>query len=727
LAVRRTRRRRGAALRGGWAAIIALLLAAVWSPFASASDASATRFDDLEILAVDEGDPIRIVFAAPSQLATRTLTEADLDVRIDGEAQRRTLQRLSANDLEIAVVVDTTLGAPDIRTLQGAFVELALELPQGASMRIVDAEGNATDPAAVPGPAIAAIRGLRADTGDDLAAAVRSATSLLDESTRGRTALFVVGRDLPERIDPVDERPLDSLAFLIDIGDGGNVADLVGPQATGKAMTVPTVDGVLEASNDISTGLRSLYLVEIPAPDAAAGTVTLAVSADEGASSDITVTLDPSTLRPSLVDLAANEPAADDPPVAQDAEPATTGGSTADGSTTGGWVPLVLVTGIPLAALAAFAVSRAFPRGPATSRAFPRGPATTRPAVVESADPLPEQPVSPVYPRQRRPGEKAARRQRPIAKLAPETREALARAHLGLRQLALASRDTKDMIPDDMFRLSEARASAALDGHDHTLGVVLLSMLTDDTQGSIAMVRRAADALSTGWQHTAQSSSAPPAVVEINALLRGESTNGYDGPRRPVTPVRALNPLVEIGLEHMVLAAGTDEHAGLVARAVTAVDIMRAARLARPVLTISPYLLSDAARYRAACAADPTDAAERDDWLQFLCDAITRRSHVSVEQLNRLRRIRARYRDAASDLPAARLVEVLLARPVVDVAHIARRLALPEDEAAAVAAKAEQVGWLAPHPDDERAWVAEDVLEAFASTADVTSGSRQPV
>lgn len=711
MAVSRTRRWRGATLRGGWAAIIALLLAAVWSPPASGSDASATQFDDLEILAVEEGDPVRIVFAAPPQLATRTLTEADLDVRIDGEAQRQTLRRLSANDLEIAVVVDTTLGAREIRTLQGAIVEFALELPQGASMRIVDAEGNATDPAAVPGPAIAAIRGLQADTGDDIAAAVRSATSLLDESTRGRTALFVVGRDLPERIDPIDERPLDSLAFLIDIGDGGNVADLVGPQATGTAMTVPTVDGVLDATNDISTGLRSLYLVEIPAPDAAARTVTLAVSADEGASSEVTVALDPNTLRPSLVDPATNDQGADDPPVAQDAEPARTGGSTTDG-----WVPLVLVTGIPLAALAAFALWRAFPRGPATAR----------PAVVETPDPLPEQPVSPVYPRQRRPGEKAARPQRPIAKLAPETREALARAHLGLRQLALASRDTKDIVPDDMFRLSEARASAALDGHDHTLDVVLLAMLTDDTEGSIAMVRRAADALSTGWQHTARSDSAPPAVVEINALLRGESANGYDGPRRPVTPVRALNPLVEIGLEHMVLAAETDEHAGLVARAVTAVDIMRAARLARPVLTISPYLLSDAARYRAACAADPTAAAERDDWLQFLCDAITRRSHVSVEQLNRLRRIRARYRDAAPDLPAARLVEVLLRRPVIDVAHIARRLALPEDEAAAVAAKAEQVGWLAPHPGDQRAWVAEDVLDVFASTADVTSGSRQP-
>lgn len=709
LAVSRTGRWHGAARRGGWTPVLALLLAAALALPAPAV-AGPTQLGDLDVIAVDADDPVRIVFSAPAQLATRTLTDADLEVGIDGEARQESLRRLSANDLEIAVVADTSLDADAVRTLQGAIVELALELPQGASMRIIDAEGDAAEPAAVPGPAIAAIRGLRAGTGDDIGAGVDTAVSLLDESTRAWTALFVVGRGLPGRIDPIDDRPLDSLTYLIDIGDGDNAAGLLGPGAAGRAVTVPAVGDVLAATNDVSARLRSLYVAEIQGVDPAAETVTLAVSAPDGATPAVTVALDAATLRPSPAD----------PPVAarpaQEEQASTPEGSSESTSTSEGWPLLALVVGIPLAALLALVLWRA----------FPRAPRPTHMPAVHPAEPAPEQPMSPVYPRQRRPGEKPARPQRPIAKLAPETREALARAHLGLRQLALASRDTSDIVPDDMFRLTEARASAALDGHDHTLGEVLLSMVTGDSNPSLAMVQRAAEALSTGWQHTARRRSAPPAVVEINALLHGKSPNGHERFRRPVTPVRALNPLVEIGLEHMVLAAQGDEHAGMVARAVTAVDIMRAARLARPVLTLSPYLLSDAERYRAACAADPTDVAERDDWLQFLCDAITRRSHVSVEQLNRLRRIRARYRDAAPDVLAARLVDVLLARPVLDAALIAQHLAVPEDQAEAVAVKVEQVGWLARHPGDELAWLANDVLDVFASTADIADEPRQP-
>ena len=680
---------------------------------APATGASAPP-DDLEILAVDANDPVRIVFSAPSPLATRTLTTADLDVRVDGQAQRGTLRRLSANDLEVAVVVDTTLDAGALRTLQSAIAELALELPQGAGMRIIDAEGDSAEPAAVPGPAIAAIRGLRVAGDDGIRGAVERAGALLDESTRSRSALLVVGRDLTGRIGAVDDRPLDSLTFLVSIADGGDVASLLGPGAAGRTLAVPAADDVLAATSEISADLRSLYLVEIPQTTPTAETVTLAMATGDGAASGVTVELDPGTRQPSLSDAAAGRP-----PAAPEDVGATRGDGAArdDDAVDSAWLPWVVLSGLLIVALAVVGLWRAVrPTG------RPAGTVPVRPAA-----PLPEQPISPVRPRARRPGEKPARPQRPIAKLAPETREALARAHLGLRRLALASRDTSDIVPDAMFRLSEARASAALDGHDHTLGMVLLSLVTGDGDPGAALVRRAADALATGWQHTERRRSAPPAVVEINALLHGQTANGHDRQGRPVTPVRALNPLVEIGLEHMVLAAQSEQDAGMVARAVTAVDIMRAARLARPVLTISPYLLSDAERYRAACAADPTADTERDDWLQFLCDAITRRSHVSVEQLNRLRRIRGRYRDAAADLHASRLVDVLLGCPIVGTALIARHLAIPPDQAEQVAATARQAGWLAPHPGDDRVWVADDVLDVFASTADVTTGTHQPV
>lgn len=735
----RAGRRQAAAARRGHSAVgprTAVLLAAmlvaaalalpiaIVPPVATAPPAGAattpTQLGDLDIIAVDDGEPARILFAAPPRLATRTLTDADLEVAVDGEPQQETLRRLSANDLEIAVVVDTTVDADDLRTLQGALVELTLELPQGVTMTVVDAQGDAAPPAAVPGPAIASIRSLRAGTADALDAAVEQTTAQLDASTRNRTALVVMATDLSRRLDPIDDRPLGSLTFLIAIG-GDDPVDLLGPRAAGTAVTVDSAADVLGAADDVSATLRSLYLAEIPVSDPAAGTATLALSTAAGTTTATTVALDPNTLRPTFVDppTQASAPDGDAQPAA---DPST---GEPEESGLGGWVPWLLLGGLLLAAVVALLLWRSRARGRATPVA---GTPVTHAAGTDVAGAgdsvpaavMPEQPLSPVHPPRRRAATRPQPPQRPIAKLAPQTREALARAHLGLRQLALASRETSGIVPDDMFRLTEARASAALAGFDHPLPAVLLDLLNDEHDETTVMVRRAAQALSTGWQHTSQRNAAPPAVVEINALL---DPGGTRRPGRPTAPVRALNPLVEIGLEHMVLAAEPDTHAGMVARSVTAVGIMRAARLARPVLTLSPYLLEHAERYHAACAADPADAPERDDWLQLLCDTIARRSQVSVGQLTRMRRIRARYRDAAPDLAAARLIDVLLATPVLDGDVIAQNLSIALDEAEAVGAAAQRSAWLAPHPVDEGVWVATDVVDIFASMQDAAAGS----
>ena len=691
-----------------WTVLLALALLATAVPVASADDTTGAA--GLEIIAVDAdadaGASARVVLAAPPRLATRTLTAADLDVRVDGRPRRATLQRLPASDIEVAVVVDTAAGPADLHALQAAVAELALDLPQGARLRIVDGQASASSPVAVPGPAIAAVRDLQPTTGDDLDAAVRRALELADASPQSRTALLVIGRDLAARLDAVDDRPVESLSYLIDIGAGGDPVDLLGPRAAGTAVGVADAAAARSAVGEVSDTLRSLYLAEITLPEAGARNITLALSAADGPTAAATVALDPDTLRPA--------PAA---PAGDDARPRPAPRRSSGAAALLRWAPWLQAASLVLAVAAALFLWRLL-RG---ARTVPATTAPLRPV-------QPGQQPSPVRPRRRKPREKPARPQRPIAKLSPEVGAALARAHLGLRQLALASRETADTVPDDLFRFVEARASAALAGHDHPLGVVLLARLghdDGDTHGSadIAMVERAAEALATGWQHTAQRHSAPPAVLEINALLRagGPDSNGV---LPPVTPVRALNPLVEIGLEHMVLAAQPDEHAGLIARAVTVVDIMRAARLARPVLTLSPYLLSDAERYHAACSADPTDAAARDDWLQFLCEAIARRCTVAVEQLARLQRLRERYRAAAPDARAARLIDVLLAHPVLDRDLVARHLGdEPAARAEALAAGAVRAGWLAPHPGDAHAWIAPAVLEVFAVTAGHTAGT----
>jgi hypothetical protein len=321
-----------------------------------------------------------------------------------------------------------------------------------------------------------------------------------------------------------------------------------------------------------------------------------------------------------------------------------------------------------------------------------------------------------------RSGDSARRRRaadagRPIAKLSPQTREALARAHRGLRRLALASRAVADSVPDDLFRLSEARASVALSRQDVDLDEVLLCTLAGDDDADVELVRRTAAALSTGWQHTSHRSSAPPPIIEINAVLTGSAAPGRTprGPRRPVAPVRALNPLVEIGLEHVVLARHPDRDSELVARAVTTTDIMRSARLARPALTVSPWLRAERAGYRAALDADLNDAEQRDRWLHLLCDCIARAATESTAQLERLDHLRQRYRARATDTRMLPLVDLLLARPIVDVPFVKRRLSTSGRTANRLLTEAERAGWVRRDHRRTGTWCAEQVLSLFAT------------
>ncbi len=316
---------------------------------------------------------------------------------------------------------------------------------------------------------------------------------------------------------------------------------------------------------------------------------------------------------------------------------------------------------------------------------------------------------------------------RPIAKLTTETRESLARAHLGLRQLALASRSAADNVPDELFRLHEATASVALHGATVALHDVLVADLAGGRPSeAVRTVQRSAAAIVTGWQHTARRASAPPPVLEINAVLSGgRPTDRRAGPTRPVAPVRALNPLVEIGLEHIVLAAYDDADSELVARAVTAVDIMRAARLARPVLALSPELATHADAYASALDADLNDPGERDAWLELLCGCVWRAANACADRVNRLDRLRARYREQAADTRLLPLVDVLLARPLVDVQLLTQRLPISRDDAATLLTAARDAGWVRAHPDVDDAWVAEHVLALFSPAA-VRPRSSQP-
>jgi hypothetical protein len=380
----------------------------------------------------------------------------------------------------------------------------------------------------------------------------------------------------------------------------------------------------------------------------------------------------------------------------------------------------------------------------------PASPATPGPAVGHVADTSPPDAAEPVGasaapddgPRwggtattdsdgeavTRRPRPATGPRTRPIAKLSTSTREALAHAHLGLRRLALASREAADSVPDDMFRLTEALASVALTGPRVDVDDVLVArMAADEADGDVGLVLRTATALSTGWQHTARRTSAPPPVIEINAVLTGTTPNSpRKGPQRPVAPVRALNPLVEIGLEHIVLAGRPGDDSDLVARAVTAVDIMRAARLARPALTVSPWLLTERRRYVSCLDADLGDPQQRDDWLELLCSSVARGATESAERMRRLDRLRTRYRERSPDTRALPLIDLLLSHPVLDLDLVTRRLSTSPDTAQLLLSTVFESGWLQPHDRLPDTWVASQVVSLFTDGADARERTSQP-
>ncbi|HSJ43384.1 MAG TPA: hypothetical protein VK923_01725 [Euzebyales bacterium] len=751
----------GLVLRAVVAAAVLVVVAGIAPADAAPLLPLVDPLDEMEILAVRDGEPTEVLFVAPARMMTQTLTGQDVVARVDGTEQSVSLQRLGATDLEVAVVADTTLPQADVRHMQGAIVELALDLPQGATMRLIDAEGNATEPAPVPGPAIAQVRGLRFDTGGDIQQTVDQSADLLDGSPQDRTALLVMGRDLDQRLQPIDDHPLSRTTYVVNVGGAADDDGLLGPQAAGTVITVDDITDVLSATDEMSQDLRNLYRAEVTVPGPEAQTLTLSIPAAGDDAPSRTVALDPDSIRPVEVDPAQG--GQDAPQDGGDAAPpAPAGGRTYQGITLRDVLAPAAIVGIALIILALLwllareAGSRVCawrrrtklstptaaaadpppgaPTGDATgTNLLDTGPGTD----TTAADDAPRQDVADpghlgaaagAAAATRRTQDAAGSRTRPIAKLSTSTREALAHAHLGLRRLALASREAADSVPDDMFRLTEALASVALSGQRVDLDDVLVARLAlDEADGDVGLVLRTATALSTGWQHTARRTSAPPPVIEINAVLTGRAPNGTrKGPQRPVAPVRALNPLVEIGLEHIVLAARPGDDSDLVARAVTAVDVMRAARLARPALAMSPSLLTNPHRYRCCLDADLGDPQQRDEWLEFLCASIACGATDSAERMRRLDRLRRRYRERSADTRVLPLIDLLLSHPVLDANLVRRRLSTSHDAARLLLSIVFESGWLQPHRRLSDTWVADQVLALFTDATDAHDRTSQP-
>ena len=740
----RRRRPVGVVFRGGRLLLmVALLVAVAVAPATATTQTMVDPVDQFEVLGVRADESAEVLFAAQDRLMTQLLTDDDIVVRVDGEATPTQLQRLSATDLDLAVVIDTTVSLEALRAIQGAVVQLALELPRGATMRIATAEGEVAPPAAVPGPAIAQIRQLTSGVRDDLQLGVTRATAELDRTERDRTALLVIGRDLGRRLQPIDDQPFSRLVHVVDITAAESPVELLGSRVAGRVITVEDVDAMLSATDEMSHDVRNLYHVKVDLPDRDAQTLTLQIPAADSTAPTRTVALDPDRIQPLEPGPQAVSADAGGGPADEGAATPSAGVSLPDVSR-----PEAVAATIAAAALVVLSllwqVVRQRRNRPRPLHRRQRSAASAAPTPPTSdAQSAPDTTDAPgphdaddgafrthaggsdreVWTVQDPGGHRAWSNggaesvARPIAKPNPQTREALAHAHLGLRRLALASRAVAAAVPDDLFSLAEARASVALSRQDLDLEEVLTGALSEEEDADIDLVQRTATALSIAWQHTDSPSSAPPPVVEIDAVLsRVTVGRSRHAAQRPVVPVRALNPLIAIGLEHLVLANQPDRDSQLVARAVTAVDVMRAARLARPVLALSPCLLDDRARYRASLEADLTDTEQRDRWLEFLCRCIARGATQSVDRLAKLDRLRTRYCQRTTDARALPLIDLLLSQPIIDAALVASRLRIPRETAEELVSTATAAGWLRPFAARPDTWIADQVLSLFTST-----------
>lgn len=737
-------RRTGTAARMRAVLVAAAVAALAWStpaPGASGEVDEEGARDAIDILGVRANDQrVRALFAVPADVAPQTLTADDVTVRVDDQPQQARLRRLDATDIEVGVVVDTAVQADDLRRLQAAVVELALDLPAGATMRVVDATGAPSAPSDVPGAAIAAIGDLSAGTSDDLQRAVATSVRLLDRSTHARTALVVLGRNLDERLRPIRRQPFTRVVHVVTVDGDHDGRPLLDPRSSGAVRTVDGLLGVRPVVDEMSQDVRTTYQARADTPGDVE-TVTIEVATTTGDTVTATATLDGGGVNRDIADPAAqvgqggDEPTADDAgQVADTDEGAPATGTAADGvwsdvfATAAGAVrgmarPLVAVAlGLVVALmlwLLGRRLRRVVDRAPSVYRVrqWIRAMATPPVRRRRRSPPDPADEPAPVAAGARRPREPTARATRPIAKLGAETREALAQAHLSLRRLALASRRAADSVPDDLFRLSEAQASVALSGPVVDLVDVLTAALRDgEDSGGTLRVRRAARALEIGWQQTAGPATAPAAMREISAALTDVAPNGARrGPQRPAAPVRALNPLVQVGLDHIGLAGRPGRDSAVIARAVTVIDIMRAARLARPVLVMSPGLQRDRPAYDAALDADLADPRQRDAWLGLLCLSVSRGAVDSADRLTRLGRLRDRYREQTGDRRLLSLIDLVLAHPVVDGDTLTERLAIAPDAAERLVRTAVDAGWLSPHGQATDAWVATEVLALFAA------------
>jgi hypothetical protein len=249
--------------------------------------APADADEELRIVTIDSSQyPIvEAVVVVPPLMAGRPLAATHFDVRERTVARPLAVEPLDPSTLELAVVVDASIGPEPLTAAQGGLLEIPVHLREPQISLV-----NAANPPSValpltddPRAAGAAFRAMTARQESALEDGIDMALDQFSPDARWKAMVVVAGSaptDSVRLVQAADRAESESVQTYVISVDAvppelGRVAFATG----GEAMAIGQ-DGFLAAVDDVITDLRGQYRVRIElSGDDPAAPVALAVSA----------------------------------------------------------------------------------------------------------------------------------------------------------------------------------------------------------------------------------------------------------------------------------------------------------------------------------------------------------------------------------------------------------------------------------------------------------------
>ena len=276
----------------------ALLLAVLAVPFPGRAAAAAPVPLPVAAVLVDGADTALVVdLSAGTRPGRRSVA-----VTLDGVPQKAELVPVVADDLAVALVVDTsTAGAAALPAWLSAAARFALEAPAGTQAVVIDGATPATvtiGPQRGPSGVVRGLSSVRAHGERDTAAAIGLAVRQFPAAALGRrvVVLYTTGPDAGgERAAALAARVRASGTILVVVGTtagGPYWADVAA--ATGGFFAPAGDPVVIPALDQVRTTLRGRHLVRFPTPPVLPSRVSVRITTgDLSLAGDAVVSAEP--------------------------------------------------------------------------------------------------------------------------------------------------------------------------------------------------------------------------------------------------------------------------------------------------------------------------------------------------------------------------------------------------------------------------------------------------